>query len=79
MGAIDASVKIIGLDDYHLASRPAVFFCCFVSSVGTWFYQFVMNNLCSFLTVASAVVLMPLLFMLLILSDDMAVASGVPS
>ena len=32
-----------------------------------------------FLTVASAVVLMPLLFMLLILSDDMAVASGVPS
>ena len=24
------------------------FFCCFVSSVGTWFYQFIMNNLCSF-------------------------------
>ena len=26
MSAIDAIVKIIGLDDYHLASRPAVFF-----------------------------------------------------
>ena len=48
MSAIDAIEKIIGLDDYHLASRPAVFFCCFVSSVGTWFYQFIMNNLCSF-------------------------------
>jgi hypothetical protein len=26
MSAIDAIVKIIGLDDYHLASGPAVFF-----------------------------------------------------
>ena len=51
MSAIDAIVKIIGLDDYHLASRPAVFVCCFVSSVGTWFHQFIMNNLCRFLGV----------------------------
>ena len=52
MSAIDAIVKIIGLDDYHVASGPAVFCCCFVSSVGTWFYQFIMNILCRFLRVA---------------------------
>jgi hypothetical protein len=72
MSAIDAIVKIIGLDDYHLASRPAVFVCCFVSSVGTWFYQFIMNNLCRFGEWYAICLLMPLLFMLHILSDDMA-------
>ena len=72
MSAIDAIVKIIGLDDYHLASRPAVFFVAlfpvfvpgFINSL--WiifavFWEWYAVPLC----------LMPLLFMLHILSADM--------